>query len=81
MKWTHFWALSVKSLHVQRIVLIDVLRSVYGEKTSCSYFVYEITLINYIYYTIMTAVNVSATLGMSMTVEEMSAIVEKLDIF
>ena len=62
-------------------MLIDILRSVYGEKTSCSYFVYEMILINFVYYTIITAVNVSATLGMSMTVEEMSATVENLDIF
>ena len=45
--------------------------------TLCSNFVYEMTLMYYIYPITMTVVNVSATVGMSATVGEMSATVEE----
>ena len=39
---------------------------------SCSNFVYEMRLAYYMYLTILTEMNVSATVGMSATVEERS---------
>ena len=50
----------------------------YGTYTSCSNFVYPTTVIDYIYPRIMTEVNVSATVGMSVTVGEMSATVGEM---
>ena len=47
----------------------------YGRSTSWNNFVYQKTLIYNIYPRIMTKVNVSATVGMSATVWEMSATV------
>ena len=57
--------------------------------TLCSNFVYEIILIYYIFPTIMTGVNVSATVeemfatveDLSTTVEDMSTTGEKLNMF
>ena len=49
----------------------------YGTWTSCNNFAYQKTLIYNIYPRIMTKVNVSATVGMSATVEEMSATVRE----
>ena len=47
----------------------------YGRLTSCNNFAYQKTLINDIYPRLMTEVNVSATVGMSATVDEMSVTV------
>ena len=44
----------------------------------CSNFVYEMTLLYYIYPSIMPEVNVSATVEMSATVGEMSATVGEM---
>ena len=51
----------------------------YSKYTSCNNLAYQKTLICSIYPTIINKVNVSTTVGMSATVEEMSATVEKLN--
>ena len=53
----------------------------YGIWTSCDKVAYQKTLIYNIYPRIMIKVNVSATVGMFATVEEMSATVGKLNMF
>ena len=47
----------------------------YGRYTSCNNFVYQKTLIYDIYPRLMIKVNVSATVGISATVDKMSAAV------